>query len=63
MKAFRNLRERLRARLAPGDHEEQWIGGTRLLVRRGMTSATDNVYHGLAEFHDMAFVLHLGIEV
>ena len=49
----------LRARLAPGDHEEQWIGGTRLLVRRGMTGATGNVYYGLAEFHDMAFVLHL----
>ncbi len=48
-----------RARIDPGDHEVKWIDGTRLLVRRGMTGATGNVYYGLAEFHDMAFMLHL----
>lgn len=36
-----------------------WIAGTRLAVRRGMTGATGNLYAGLHEFADMAFVLHL----
>src|ERR1051326_6599252 len=35
-----------------------WIEGTRLAVRRGMTGATGNIYAGLHEFHDMAFALH-----
>ena len=36
----------------------QWIGGQRLVVRRGMTGATGNVYAGLHEFVDMALLLH-----
>ena len=36
-----------------------WIGGQRLVVRRGMTGATGNIYAGLHEFADMALVLHL----
>ena len=35
-----------------------WIGGTKLAVRRRMTGATGNIYVGLHEFKDMAFVLH-----
>ncbi len=35
-----------------------WIGGTRLAARHGMTGATGNIYAGLHEFPDMAFVLH-----
>jgi FkbM family methyltransferase len=35
-----------------------WIGRTKLAVRRGMTGATGNIYTGLHEFNDMAFVLH-----
>lgn len=35
-----------------------FIGPTRLLVRRGMVGATGNVYYGLQEFEDMAFVVH-----
>jgi FkbM family methyltransferase len=35
-----------------------WVQGTRLAVRRGMTGATGNIYCGLHEFEDMAFVLH-----
>jgi FkbM family methyltransferase len=35
-----------------------FVDGTRLLVLRGMTGATGNVYCGLHEFEDMAFVLH-----
>jgi len=39
--------------------EFQWIGNSRLIVRNGMTGATGNIYCGLHEFPDMAFVLHL----
>jgi FkbM family methyltransferase len=49
----------LRSRLARGNHHVRWISGTSLLVHSGMTGATGNIYYGLAEFHDMAFVLHL----
>ena len=36
-----------------------WIGGQRLLVRRGMAEVTGNIYAGLHEFPEMALVLHL----
>ena len=35
-----------------------WVGGQRLIVRRGMTGATGNLYFGLHEFMSMGFVLH-----
>lgn len=35
-----------------------FVGDTRLLVKRGMTGATGNIYCGLHEFEDMAFILH-----
>lgn len=35
-----------------------WIEGSRLAVHRGMTGATGNIYAGLHEFADMAFLLH-----
>jgi FkbM family methyltransferase len=47
----------LRSRLQK-EVEFPWIEGQRLLVRRGMTGATGNVYAGLHEFADMTFVLH-----
>lgn len=49
----------LRSRLQPGPISCPWIGGTRLLVSRGMTGATGNLYVGLHEWPDMAFLLHL----
>ena len=36
-----------------------WIGGQRLLVRRGMMGATGNIYAGLHEFPEMMLLLHL----
>ncbi|HEY2036385.1 MAG TPA: FkbM family methyltransferase [Steroidobacteraceae bacterium] len=45
-------------RLQPGAFVLPYVGDTRLLVARGMTGATGNVYCGLHEFEDMAFVLH-----
>lgn len=35
-----------------------WIEGQRLVVRRGMTGATGNLYLGLHEFMSMALTLH-----
>jgi FkbM family methyltransferase len=39
--------------------EFDWLDGARLLVRRGMTGATGNIYCGLHEFVEMSFLLHL----
>jgi FkbM family methyltransferase len=41
------------------EHRHAWIGGSCLVVRNGMTGATGNIYCGLHEFVDMAFVLHM----
>ena len=38
--------------------EFKWINGSKLVVRNGMTGATGNIYCGLHEFADMAFLLH-----
>jgi len=35
-----------------------YVNGTRLLVSRGMTGATGNIYTGLHEYADMAFAGH-----
>lgn len=35
-----------------------WVGPTKLIIERGMVGATGNLYCGLHEFEDMAFVLH-----
>lgn len=48
-----------RCRLSRGPHVRPWIAGTRLVVERGMTGATGNLYVGLHEFDEMAFALHL----
>lgn len=36
-----------------------WVGGSKLVARHGMTGATGNIYCGLHEFVDMAFLLHV----
>ena len=46
------------SRLSRGPLDLPWIAGTRLLVERGMTGATGNVYFGLHEVPDMAFMVH-----
>lgn len=35
-----------------------FVDNSRLLVARGMTGATQNIYCGLADYNEMAFVLH-----
>lgn len=47
------------SRLVPGPVAVDFVGGTHLLVSPGQTGGTGNVYAGLHEFPEMAFVLHL----
>lgn len=49
----------IRSRLHRGPITVPFTRRTTLLVSRGMTGATGNIYCGLHEFEDMAFVLHL----
>jgi len=42
----------------PGPIALPFVGGSVLLAIRGMTGASGNWYCGLAEFEDMALVLH-----
>jgi FkbM family methyltransferase len=56
---FRFVRWQLATRLWNGAIAVNYVNGTRLLVARGMRGATGNIYTGLHEFEDMAFVLHL----
>lgn len=46
------------SRLISGAVTVPFINGTRLLVSPGMKGATGNIYVGLHEFEDMAFLLH-----
>jgi FkbM family methyltransferase len=54
----RLVRHQLSTRIAHQPMVVPWINGTRLLVGRGDTGLSGNVYCGLQEFTDMAFVLH-----
>jgi FkbM family methyltransferase len=53
------LKWQLGSRLLSGSFAMPFVNDTRLLVRRGMVGATGNLYVGLQEFEDMAFILHL----
>ncbi|MCO5168015.1 MAG: FkbM family methyltransferase [Planctomycetes bacterium] len=58
--AARWLRWQVGSRLLPGASVAvPFVNGSRLLVRPGMTGATGNVYCGLHELEEMAFLLHL----
>jgi FkbM family methyltransferase len=54
----RYLRWQLASRMLPGAVAVPFVGATRLLVHPGMKGATGNVFCGLHEYEDMAFVLH-----
>lgn len=52
----------LRWQVSSRIHEVQtidWIGDARIVARRGMAGITGNIYCGLHEFADMAFLLNL----
>lgn len=48
----------LGSRLVPGEIVYDWVNGSRFLVKLGETGLTGNIYTGLHEFPDMAFLLH-----
>jgi FkbM family methyltransferase len=60
--SFRALKRyfqwQLGSRILPGPVVYNWIEGTRFIVRSGETGLTGNIYLGLHEFEDMAFLLH-----
>ncbi|MDS4028361.1 MAG: FkbM family methyltransferase [Candidatus Contendobacter sp.] len=59
MKAVsRYLSWQIGSRILPSSVVVPFVDSTRLLVSPGMTGATGNIYCGLHEFEDMAFVLH-----
>lgn len=55
----RYLAWQLRSRLRPAPRAMAWVNGSRLWLAPGLTGATGNLYCGLHEWPDMAFVLHL----
>ena len=54
----RFVRWQVGSRVAPGPIMVDFVDEMKLVVRPGMTGATANIYVGLQEFDDMAFVLH-----
>jgi len=47
------------SRLVPGAIVYEWVNGSKFLVKTGETGLTGNIYTGLHEFADMAFLLHV----
>jgi len=56
---IRFVKWQIASRLAPGAIVYDWINNSKFLVRAGETGLTGNIYTGLHEFQDMAFLLHL----
>jgi FkbM family methyltransferase len=57
--AARYLRWQVGSRILGCPVAVEFVNDARLLVRRGMTGATGNVYAGLHDYEEMAFLLHL----
>ena len=53
------LKWQVGSRLVPGAVLFDWVAGTRVVVRPGDTGMTQNLYCGLQEFEDMAYLLHV----
>lgn len=49
----------VRSRIQRGPIVMDFVDGAKLLVRRGQSGATGNLYTGLHEYHEMAFVMHV----
>lgn len=56
---FRFIKWQVGSRILPGTVALNFVNDARLLVSPGMTGATGNIYTGLHEFEDMAFLLHV----
>ena len=55
---LRILSWQIRSRLNHGMKQNDWVEGSKLYARRGMTGATGNLYYGLHEHREMAFLLN-----
>jgi FkbM family methyltransferase len=53
------LKWQIGSRLVPGPVAFEWIGDTRVIVHPGESGMTQNIYCGLHDFEDMAYVLHV----
>ena len=56
---IRFVKWQIASRLAPGAIVFNWINGSKFFAHTGETGLTGNIYTGLHEFEDMAFLLHL----
>ncbi|MGB6193272.1 MAG: FkbM family methyltransferase [Terracidiphilus sp.] len=56
---LRFLQWQLGSRLLPGPAVYEWMPGVRVIVRRGETGFTGNLYCGLHDFEEMAYLLHV----
>jgi len=54
----RYLAWQLRSRLLRKPYVFEFVNGSKMLAKPGMTGATGNLYVGLHEFHEMSFALH-----
>ncbi len=57
--ALRILKWQINTRLNPYPVIYPFTDHSKLIIQRGMTGATGNIYCGLHEYNDMAFLLHL----
>jgi FkbM family methyltransferase len=55
---MRYFRWQIGSRILQKPVVHEWLPGVRVLVRSGETGMTQNIYCGLQEFSDMAYVLH-----
>lgn len=55
----RFLKWQVGSRLVPGEVIYKWINNSKFVARTGETGVTGNIYCGLHEFPDMAFLLHV----
>jgi len=56
---YKFFRWQIVSRLINGKHKCSFTEYTKLLIQKGMTGATGNIYCGLLEYEDMSFLLHL----
>lgn len=55
----RFLKWQVGSRLVPGEVIYKWVNDSKIVARTGETGVTGNIYCGLHEFPDMAFLLHV----
>jgi FkbM family methyltransferase len=53
------FRWQIGSRLVPGQIIYKWINGSRIIIRRGETGVTGNLYCYLHDFADMGYLLHV----